>query len=66
MGYLNNRFFLENYHRSLHNRDELFREKTLEALDDDGWLHTGDLVREDDEGFFTVVGRWSWWWRLWS
>merc|ERR1719341_662711 len=33
------------------------REKTLEALDDDGWLHTGDLVREDDEGFFTVVGR---------
>jgi len=33
------------------------REKTMEALDDDGWLHTGDLVREDDEGFFTVVGR---------
>ena len=36
---------------------ENFREKTLEALDDDGWLHTGDLVREDEEGFFTVVGR---------
>ena len=33
------------------------REKTLEALDDDGWLHTGDLVREDNEGFFAVVGR---------
>ena len=33
------------------------REKTLEALDDDGWLHSGDLVREDDEGFFKVVGR---------
>jgi len=33
------------------------REKTLEALDDDGWLHSGDLVREDDEAFFKVVGR---------
>ena len=29
----------------------------MEALDDEGWLHTGDLVREDKEGFFTVVGR---------
>ena len=45
---------------SIHDVDynvENFREKTLEALDDDGWLHTGDLVREDEEGFFTVVGR---------
>ena len=33
------------------------REKTLEALDDDGWLHSGDLIREDDEAFFKVVGR---------
>ena len=33
------------------------REKTLEALDDDGWMHSGDLVREDQEGFYTVVGR---------
>ena len=35
----------------------LFREKTLEAIDDVGWLHSGDLVREDNDGFFTVVGR---------
>lgn len=23
----------------------------------DGWLHTGDLVRQDDEGYFYVAGR---------
>ena len=33
------------------------KEKTLEAIDDDGWLHSGDLVRPDDEGFYKVVGR---------
>ena len=32
-------------------------EKTLEAIDDGGWLHSGDLVRPDDEGFYKVVGR---------
>ena len=26
-------------------------------MDEAGWLHSGDLVREDDEGFFTMVGR---------
>lgn len=29
---------------------------TVEAIRD-GWLHTGDLVRCDDEGYFFVVGR---------
>lgn len=31
-------------------------EATAEALRD-GWFHTGDLVRQDDEGYYYVVGR---------
>jgi fatty-acyl-CoA synthase len=30
---------------------------TAEALDAEGWFHTGDLARRDDEGFFTIAGR---------
>jgi fatty-acyl-CoA synthase len=30
---------------------------TRAAFDDAGWLHTGDLARHDDEGFFYVAGR---------
>jgi fatty-acyl-CoA synthase len=30
---------------------------TAAAIDTDGWLHTGDIARCDDEGFFYICGR---------
>ncbi len=35
-------------------RDE---DKTREAIDDDGWMHTGDLAVMRDDGYCTIVGR---------
>ena len=31
--------------------------RTAEAIDSDGWMHTGDLAEMDDEGYVNIVGR---------
>jgi fatty-acyl-CoA synthase len=31
--------------------------KTTEAIDQAGWMHTGDLATMDDDGFVNIVGR---------
>jgi fatty-acyl-CoA synthase len=33
------------------------RERTREAIDDAGWMHSGDLATIDEEGFCNIVGR---------
>jgi fatty-acyl-CoA synthase len=32
-------------------------ERTRQAIDEDGWMHTGDLAEMDAEGYVNIVGR---------
>jgi fatty-acyl-CoA synthase len=32
-------------------------EESAQAIDDDGWLHTGDLATVDEEGYYKITGR---------
>jgi fatty-acyl-CoA synthase len=33
------------------------QEKTAQAIDSSGWMHSGDLATIDDQGYCTIVGR---------
>jgi len=32
-------------------------EETANTIDKDGWLHTGDIAKQDDDGYFYIVDR---------
>jgi len=32
-------------------------DKTKEAVDENGWLHSGDIGKRDEDGFVSITGR---------
>ena len=48
-------FLTRGYSVMLHYWDDEAR--TAEAIDDNGWMHTGDLAVMDDDGYVNIVGR---------
>ena len=32
-------------------------DETAQSLDQEGWLHTGDIARVDEDGFYSIVDR---------
>lgn len=33
------------------------KEETANTIDEDGWLHTGDIAKQDEDGYFYIVDR---------
>lgn len=45
------------YNKFVYTRYLNMEEKTKEALDEEGWLHSGDIGKKDKDGFLFITGR---------